>query len=293
MAASPRKGYLAVKAPSEDFVLRMIGNRQMDSGEPGGQTLYSHAFLPYEAKADGDAPELEVSLRRGVTVTGRVIGPDDQPVPNNWIVGRLALMPSTSAWYAWRGDYHRIALEGRFELHGLDPESETPVVFLEPKRKLAATVYLSGNSAAKQPFTVRLEPCGTAKARLVDKGNKPLTAYRDQFMISMIITPRVPVHQSVFPSPVDESTVPAPHAIPVLSESDFLVRFDPVNHPKPPAPDAQGRIVLPALIPGVTYQIVDRTAAQTPGGPPIRKKFTVKPGETVDLGDILIEKPGP
>jgi hypothetical protein len=44
------------------------------------------------------------------------------------------------------------------------------------------------------------------------------------------------------------------------------------------------------LIPGATYRIYDNTVG---GGddPQLRKEFTVKPGETVDLGDILIEKP--
>ena len=55
-----------------------------------------------------------------------------------------------------------------------------------------------------------------------------------------------------------------------------------------PVSDAEGRIAFPALIPGATYRVIDRPR----GGPPtFRKDFTVKPGETVDLGDILIEKP--
>ena len=48
------------------------------------------------------------------------------------------------------------------------------------------------------------------------------------------------------------------------------------------------RIVFPALVPGATRR---QTAARTPLGPELRKEFTVKPGETLDLGDIRIEKP--
>ena len=55
--------------------------------------------------------------------------------------------------------------------------------------------------------------------------------------------------------------------------------------------DAQGRVVFPALIPGATYRIVDNSMPRNETGPPIRKQFTVKPGETLDLGDIRIEKP--
>ena len=58
------------------------------------------------------------------------------------------------------------------------------------------------------------------------------------------------------------------------------------------APDADGRITLPVLIPGATYRFIDyTTVVRGQTGPEIRKEFTVKPGETLDLGDIRIEKP--
>ena len=49
--------------------------------------------------------------------------------------------------------------------------------------------------------------------------------------------------------------------------------------------------MFPALIPGATYRLMDRTPRR--GGGQTRKVFTVKPGETLDLGDIRIEKPEP
>ena len=55
--------------------------------------------------------------------------------------------------------------------------------------------------------------------------------------------------------------------------------------------DIDGRIVFPALIPGASYRIRSRPAPRQPSDPPAQKYFTVKPGETVDLGDILIAKP--
>ena len=56
--------------------------------------------------------------------------------------------------------------------------------------------------------------------------------------------------------------------------------------------DAQGRLTLPVLIPGATYRFVDSTVAvRGVTGPKVRKEFTVKPGETLELGDLVIEKP--
>ena len=77
----------------------------------------------------------------------------------------------------------------------------------------------------------------------------------------------------------------------LMPDADFLVRMDPINQ-KVPVSDSQGRIVFPALIPGATYRIGDHTARAASGRlGVIRKEFTVKPGETLDLGDIVIEKP--
>ncbi len=59
-----------------------------------------------------------------------------------------------------------------------------------------------------------------------------------------------------------------------------------------PRTDADGRITLISLIPGALYRITDfSTVNDATKGIQVRKDFTVKPGETLDLGDILIEMP--
>jgi hypothetical protein len=56
--------------------------------------------------------------------------------------------------------------------------------------------------------------------------------------------------------------------------------------------DENGKVTLPALIPGAPYRIVDWSTANVEDkGVQVRKNFTVKAGEALDLGDILIEKP--
>ena len=54
-----------------------------------------------------------------------------------------------------------------------------------------------------------------------------------------------------------------------------------------PRTNAEGRITLTSLIPGALYRISDRDPNE---GAQLRREFTVKPGETIDLGDILIAK---
>ena len=77
----------------------------------------------------------------------------------------------------------------------------------------------------------------------------------------------------------------------LAGERDYVCRLDPINYPEGCVSDALGRVIFPALIPGATYQIDDMSAPGDNGDGHRRKEFTVKPGETVDLGDIRIEKP--
>ena len=79
----------------------------------------------------------------------------------------------------------------------------------------------------------------------------------------------------------------------VVSDSGDLDWVDPINYQKPVAADADGRVVLPVLIPGATYRFTDRAANQGPFVRRLLREFTVKPGETLDLGDIVIEQPRP
>ena len=277
--SSPQAGHLVVQAPSDEYVLREIGSDDLfRQGRGGSRRIYSHAFIACDPKPDRNGLEVPVALRRGATVKGRVIGPDDRPVADAWLISRLTLRPAPRPWRSWLPDEHGTARDGRFELHGLDTDTEVPVYFLDPNRKLGATAHFSGKSTSGGPVTVRLEPCGTARARLVGPDGKPLGNFSQSWLISMVVTP---------------DTVPGPNnrgESLLMADQDFLTRIDTINYRQDPATDAQGRIVFPALIPGATYRIVNR-GPRSEGGPRIFKDFTVKPGETLDLGDILIEKP--
>jgi hypothetical protein len=55
--------------------------------------------------------------------------------------------------------------------------------------------------------------------------------------------------------------------------------------------DIQGRVTFSVLIPGAGYRMLVRTAAFGGGDLAIRRAFTLKPGEALDAGDILIAMP--
>jgi RNA polymerase sigma factor (sigma-70 family) len=279
LAVLPEPGTLAVIAPSDDYVLQVTSMQMIDEGRGGGSRLYAHAFIPCELKPETKTHEVNVVLRRGATVAARVTVPDGRPIGEAWALSRLLLQPSNLAARRYWGGFHAGVRNGHFELHGLPRDTEVPVYFLDAKNQLGATAMFSANAAKSGPIDVRLEPCGSAVARLVDRTGKPVAAYNDPYLVAMIVTPG-PDRQSKAAAEQDGLT----------ADQDYLSRIDPMHHADR-VTDALGRITFPALIPGATYRVFDETA-QKPDRQ-VRAEFVAKSGETIVLGDILIEKPEP
>jgi hypothetical protein len=275
----PGKGHLLVFGPTSGYVLEEIGNRMLLRGQPGGQRYYAHDVIAYEVKA-GDRPHvLTAALRPGKTVRGRVVGPEGQTVEDARILTRLHIEHFSPHW---RGDFQRHARDGLFELHGLDPDQSAPVYFLDADHEWGAAVELSGKQAGEE-LTIRLQPCGQAQARFVGPDGKPLamTELTQLSILEILATPGP--HKMTF-NPAEQAQLAADEA--------SLAGVDLKHYGNRPLTDAEGRVILPDLIPGALYRICDFSIVNDiDKGIQVRKDFTVKPGETLDLGDILIEKP--
>jgi len=280
LAAPPGPGYVVTQGPSEDYLLReMSAKGGVYVAQPGSEPFYAHAYTFLDLKPESAGQEVNVVIRRGMTFKVGVVGPDHRPVQDATVFSPVIMMrPPLGGWRTFGFRIRGRVRDGRFELHGLDPNTEVPVYFLDSRHDLGVTAHLSGKSAAGGPVTVRLERCGTVKARLVDPAGKPVQGYR-LASTEMIVTP----------GPSDRPR--KEKAGREFANEVSLAGLDPTRYKTAPLSDAQGRVVFPALIPGATYRFYDTTTNREPGGPSIRKEFTVKPGETLDLGDILIAKP--
>jgi hypothetical protein len=279
IAVMPRPGHLVYRAPNDDYVLQAIGQLRILQDLPGGRRFYAHAFVAYDMKTGSDDRKIDVALQRGMAVKGMAVGPDGRPIPEGMIISRAII---AQLGRVWNGDYKGIIHEGHFELHGLAPDTEVPFYFLDPSRKLGATVNLSGKSGRGGTMTVRLEPCGTAQARLIDPQGKPVPNYSSSFLITIVVTPG--------PSGFRRHKANEGR---LVADEGFLCNIDRANYwiSNGPRSDAQGRITLPALIPGALYRLHDLAAEGKPDGVPFLKEFSVKPGELTELGDIRIEGP--
>ncbi len=273
IAVPPGQGHLFIYGPTSDYVLQVIGGRTLANGKPGGERNYAHAIISYDVKA-GDSPhEIVAALRPGKTVKGRVVGPEGQPVDHAKIISTLHF---NYFHLNWRGDLTRQTSEGSFVLHGLDSEKATRVSFLDADHQWGATVELSGKQASDEVM-IRLEPCGQAKARFVGPDGKPVV---NIFPLFEILGTPGPHEESQ-----DENELNM-----LAADAAYMPNVDRKHYGKGPFTDAAGCILLPDLIPGALYRISD-TSSRPRNGPETRKQFTVKANETLDLGDILIEKP--
>jgi RNA polymerase sigma factor (sigma-70 family) len=279
LAVLPKPGTLAVLGPSEDYVFDVIGQHTLFDGQPGGQRVYAHAFVPCDLEPGIDSKEINVVLRRGTTVKAQVTGPDGRPISEAWVFSRVLCLPQPFPWRYFWGDYHGDVRGGRTELHGLAPNDMVPAYFLDAVHKVGATAAFSVRAGESGPIKVRLEPCGRATARLVDPKGKPLAGYRDPYMISMVVTPGP-----------DRSAPAMPNDDQLAADADYLSRIDPERYADLVS-DPQGRVTFPVLIPGATIRVFDNTTQNDTRQRQVRKEFVARAGETIDLGDILIENP--
>ena len=127
---------------------------------------------------------------------------------------------------------------------------------------------------------VRLQPCGQAKARFLDSYGKPIARFNLGPYVTLMMTPGP--NRYTF---VDQGES-------LAGDAAYLSSVDFTHYDSNFATDAEGRVTLPALIPGAPYRISDWSTVNVPEkGNQIRKDFRVRPGETLNLGDIVIEKP--
>jgi beta-lactamase regulating signal transducer with metallopeptidase domain/protocatechuate 3,4-dioxygenase beta subunit len=267
----PGKGHLVVDGPHPDYVLEMKGRNVLNIGKPGGGQWYAHAFVPLDLKADSQPKEVTVRLHRGVTVTGKVVGPDGKPAPGVQMITRLNQSARMRIKYEVRG---QPVPEGGFEFKGCDLEKAYPVVFLDEKNHAGAWAEVGGPKADGKPLTVRLAKCGSAVARFVDAQGKPREGYRPH--VEMVLTPGP--HEYSARAWRDGQLAADAAVLANIYRQNY--QWDKIRT------DARGVFHMPDLVPGVTYRIW-WNAAMDIGV----RDFSVKPGEALDLKDIVIKGP--
>ncbi len=305
LAVSSGPGHLLVLGPTLDYVHIESSWGQLEYDRPGARRFYPDGLVALDIKPEVKEHDVTVTLRRGMTFRGRVLRPDGNPVDEFKVLSRSYL----TSGYGWWNRLHVVeGRDGRFELPGCDPQNPSTVHVFDPKNELGATVTLSAKAAPDGQVTIRLERCGTAVARFVsppvssdgrtfaDEKGKPLANHLP--ILQMVLTPGAT--RFVFESGFDNDNKQE-------LEADWvdLANLAPARYAQGPnallSTNDEGRISIPALIPGATYRIVhvrpvadkDPTAITLSGDPADSRikglpvtDFTARAGKPVELPDI-------
>jgi hypothetical protein len=311
-------GRLLVDAGDPNLIPVVMSFGELMTGKPSGLRQYYDAVIPLDLKAKDDPKEIEVKLRRGVTLRGRVVGPDGKPVAKGFVFchpealrpqrinGMLGLMVGDQPF----GQSLRVLqlVKGEFELHGCDPDRTYPVyitdappeagpvafrptdanqvvnvLFRGGKDRLGATALIGAKQAAGKPLTVRLAPSGSAEVRFVDAKGKPAKA-----------RPTLDLRLAAGAGKVDGEwlTVGMPQDARRLMmlpgmRADGQVTLNPKDKGPFLLPDAEGRMTIPALIPGATYRLRGYDE-RDPGVVHYEREFTAESGKTLRLADLVV-----
>ncbi len=200
-----------------------------------GCATRAHDIIPYEVKVGEPPHEAAASLRPGVTIKGRVEGPDGQTVTDAFILTTLHITANNPFW---RGDFKVPVHDGHYELHGLAPDASTRIFVLDAEHQWGASVEISGKQAGED-LTLRLQPCGQAKARFVGPDGKPVEKHRPNF-------------EFVATSGLSRYSLRKQDRAKPVADEEHMANVDRKHYWNGPLTDAEGRITLPDLIPGRT-----------------------------------------
>ncbi len=268
----PRKGHLVVLGPTAEYLLNEYGSQLISSGRPGGLRKYAQAVVPIDAEGKKEPVEVSISLKKGVTLEGRVLDPEGKPVERGTLETCFNVGVQAFRWGGNRVPVTR----GRFFLPGLDSDRVYPLVVIDSNRRWGAAVELPAKGNLKKPLTIQLAPCGAVRARVLDEAGKPVANY--QLGLQIVLTKGR--YQSDFDGNVRDESLAADAGAPYLNGMWYQGE---------PATDAEGRITLPGLIPGATYRLLTTDRGQISIDSSVLKDFSVGTAETRDLGDFTIK----
>jgi RNA polymerase sigma factor (sigma-70 family) len=255
----PGPGHLLVKGPTADYIHLEVASSRIHYNRPGGQRWRPDAVIPLNLEPGTRTADVKATLRRGVTIHGRVLDPDGKPVARARMACPLQLTPFQYHWQ-WSFDVR----DGRFELHGCESGKAYPVYFLGAEHRLGAAAMITAQES-DEPVVVRLTACGSATVRFVDAHGMPLVGHSPWLVL--VLTPGA--HPTLDALDKGRLYADEEHAGNLARPGKWNLRSD-----------AEGRVTLPALIPGATYRIV---ASER-----VLKEFKAESGKVLKLEDVVI-----
>jgi RNA polymerase sigma factor (sigma-70 family) len=291
------RGHLLVAGPSPDYVAQPVGGQELLAGRTGGRRLYHHGVIALDVTLKDRVKDVKVTLKRAVTLKGRVVGPDGKPVRRVVLFGPGDLVPPSTFLHAGvpqESNFAPLQFDGdTFELPGCDPDRTYRLTFadatagemgmMHPRplvqlagrghqvtvdpstSKLGAVIEVVPGKLDGKPVTVKLQPCGSAKLRLVDARGEPVKAQVGlELLVQAGPSLKNAVQKKVFAAEAALATVG------VIT------------------PDGKGELTFKGLVPGATYRVKVYKGEIGLYEIAVEKDFTAAEDKELKLGDLVV-----
>ncbi len=229
-------------------------------------TSNAHLSVPIDLEPQPDELSVRLTLRSGVSVSGRVLTPEGQPLSGYYLFSTLSGPVGVSRTNgAWR--YHEAET---FTLAGYFPTETRTLMFYHSARNLVGVYRLSGEPPEKLEIT--LHPGAKILGRLIDEVGLPLK--------NAVISRR----GRQYPPPAGEAA----------HDRELGVILTELNG-RHVSTDQDGRFELPGIIPGLKYSADVRIPQDEPGKMSrsifgqIFTDVTAGPGEVKQLGELRVK----
>jgi RNA polymerase sigma factor (sigma-70 family) len=262
----PGKGFLLITTATDKYTRVKVSPLELGTQHIPPHWHYPQGCVKLDLKLGTRTHALKVALRPALSVPVRLVGPNGEPVRQTLVVNPGHIRQGYTHEYP--EPLRMTASE--FTLNGLNWDSENVVYVYSSDKQLGARLRLTAEDAVRGPLNVKMQPCGTARVRLVDEKGKFMDGWKAE--LELVLSPG----ESRFKF---EANKVAGEALPVGNLD--LVRYGLLQ------PDAKGRFTLPSLIPGATYRVFVQARQGYLLG--TDRTFTVEPGQTLDLGDVTVK----
>ena len=136
MVVPAGRGRLLIAGPSPDYVTQTVGGQELAAGRPGGGRRFHHGVVALDVTLKDRVKDIKVTLKRGVTLRGCVVGPDGKPFRHAALFAPGDLVPRSNemlfAGTPPESTFTALRLDGdTFELPGRDPDRSYRLYFLD------------------------------------------------------------------------------------------------------------------------------------------------------------------
>jgi len=261
----PGPGFLAVETPDESYI------RVPVAGDSGERTIFPQGFAAIDVSKDGEPKPAEITVRKGVTLEAKAIGPDGKVVHElvgfcEGIDARLINVWNQGQTFA----------DGLFRLPGADPARIYRVYLMEPEKQLGAVVDLKPDPRADQPIEVKLLRMAKVHGKVVGAGGSPMQGGQVYPLLVIRDKEGEMSRNDVFRNTAIYSNLIGQKSMLAYSEKQSL--------------NSHGEFVIDTLLPGVRLYIMAAAGGGREAGVPVSP---LEPGEDRDLGTITLKERQP